>query len=78
MYNNNKIVKIPLGWKKSSSINKLEIVVYFQLLSKESNSVVSSVMLPVFGKTVIVDYIGKVQCNYLGKNIPIQLLLNTT
>ncbi|KAL5239019.1 hypothetical protein ACI65C_006429 [Semiaphis heraclei] len=34
-----------------------------------------SVILPVFGKTVIVDYRGQVQCNYLGKNVPIQLLL---
>jgi len=66
---------MPLGWNKSSSINKPEIVVYFQLLSKESNGIVSSVILSVFGKTVIVDYSGKVQCNYLGKNVSIKLLL---
>jgi len=75
LYLNNTSVKLPLGWNRSTSINKPEIVVYFQLLSKESNGVVSSVILPVFGKTVIVDYRGKVQCNYLGKNLSTQLLL---
>jgi len=75
LYLNNTSVKLPLGWNRSTSINKPEIVVYFQLLSKESNGVVSSVILPVFGKTVIVDYRGKVQCNYLGKNLSVQLLL---
>lgn len=55
--------------------NKPDIVVYFQLLSKTNNNILSAEITPVFGKTVSVNFKGEVECSYLGKNCPIQLLL---
>lgn len=72
--NGSAVINIPQGWNKCISSCKPNFVMFFQLLSKVSPTVINNDIFPLFGKTIIVDSNCHVQCSYLGKKNPIELI----
>lgn len=76
IFNETTVINIPRGWNKCIHASKPDFVIFFQLEAKISPTIINNEILPFFGKTVFF-YINcnvNVQCKYLGKSIPIQLI----